>query len=200
MPANKDLWFDVDGVLLDYTRPFLASIKSEQTYETLNDYDLNKLFTTRDECLAAMTRFSDNPDFALLPKIVDTALLEQLKAQGFRLKIITKLPDVGQSRAYRHQNLSRDFKDLFDDVVFTHNECKLDVLEGMTATMSDEEVLLIEDNPWLLEKADVRTTSPVRVYAIKHPYNATVVDHLRHIPVYNNTDDCLRAIIGEQHG
>lgn len=186
---NKTLWLDVDGVLLDYTRPFLKFAALPMKYDDVFDYALSKLFVTGDECAAMMTKFHTDPVFATLPVIANKHLLLALKDYGYSLKIITKLPDEGDARKHRHTNLVTHFGEMFDQIVFVDKECKLEYLQHQ-----DGHNVLIEDNSWLLDKYE-NGSWPIEVLAIKHPYNKSVTDKLVMTVVYDTTDEALIRLL-----
>ena len=196
------LWLDVDGVLLDYTRPFLRFAGLPQTYETLFDYDLRKLFVTGDECLNTMLRFAQSEEFAALPPIADGVMLEALKNAGYELRIITKLPAPPKAKISRIVNLTEEFGPVFSEVVFTGaTDCKFDYLIQRKEHEPDAEYTIIEDNPEFLRKADGKfmehpeLASKLEVIGIRHPYNADTVPDLMRINAFNNFDNAAYSLL-----
>lgn len=203
MKANE-IWFDADGVLLDYTDPFLKFIGSDLNYSTLLDYDLTKLFDTPEKCRLAMLRFTETPVFEQLPRICHPLFLASLKNVGYDLKVITKLPASKKAKVRRIENLSWHFGPVFSEVVFTgEGECKLDYLEHRYEHfLSDRDMVLIEDNPDLLIKHELkleapygRNRYPIEVLAIRHTYNRTVCNRLKHTRVYGSTPVAVEALL-----
>lgn len=196
------LWLDVDGVLLDYTRPFLRFAGLPQTYETLFDYDLRKLFGSEDECTNTMLRFARSEEFASLPPIADYVILEALKNAGYELRIITKLPAPPQAKINRILNLTEEFGPIFSEVVFTGaTECKFDYLIKRKEQEPDESYTIIEDNPEFLRKADnafienMELISKLEVVGIRHPYNADTMPDLKLIHAYDNIDNAAYSLL-----
>jgi hypothetical protein len=199
---KKVLWLDVDGVLLDYTRPFLRFASLPMTYETLFDYDLRKLFVTQDECNDTMLRFAMSKEFAALPSIATAHLLVALKNVGYELRVITKLPSPNEAKINRIMNLSRDFGPVFSEIVFTgSSDCKLDYLAQRYQQEVGAEYILVEDNPELLVKAEDRyfenleMLHHLQIRAIRHPYNEEVVDNLMLIRHTKTFDEVALELI-----
>ena len=180
----KTLWLDVDGVLLDYTRPFLAFTGIDTlgiTYDNLFDYDLTKLFRSPDDCELAMLRFAMSKDFDKLQAIADVHDLATLKNMGYSLRVITQLPAPPEAKKARIRNLTQNFGAIFDAIVFTvPGQCKLELIQQ--SHQPGERTILVEDNPNLLRKADCQSHN-IEVYAVGHPYNMDAIKDLNNVPV-----------------
>lgn len=200
---TKTIWFDVDGVLLDYTRAFLdfTGLSSRGIeYHNLTDYDLTKLFDTPDECHRVMLQFALSDEFRDLPSHIDGQFLWALKNLGHSLKVITKLPAPPKARLNRLMNLSEKFGPVFDEVVFTTSECKLDFLKKR----NDPNAIILEDNPDFLRKAEdsilvglldqVPAPHP-EVMAIIHPYNAHIAKELTLIRKYESAESAIITLL-----
>lgn len=196
------LWLDVDGVLVDYTRPFLKFANLSITYDDLFDYDLRKLFKTEDECLNTMLNFAMSEEFAKLPPIMNPVLLEALHNVGYELRIITKLPAPSAAKVNRIKNLTALFGPIFKEIIFTGNgECKLEYLHKRKQHEPDATYILVEDNPELLAKADelffknIELFEQLEIKAIAHPYNSKTVDMLTIIRAQVSFDDVAEDLL-----
>jgi len=207
---KKVLWLDVDGVLLDYTRSFLAFAKDAMkddskhiTYETLLDYDLTKLFPTQEDCWSKMREFACSYQFANLPVHTDAFYLHALKNAGYDLRIITQLTAPPHARKNRIANLTNVYGGIFSEIVFTNSgECKLNYLWGRWCGEAEEgdyaadRYILVEDNPNLLIKSDdLESYGYVEVIGVEHPYNKDAISeisrtkHASFVGVYHNLID-----------
>lgn len=200
---NKVLWLDVDGVLLDYTRPFLMFAELDKKgvhYDNLFDYDLRKLFDDEDHCLSTMLAFAMSENFSSLPAIADPNLLVALRNVGYELRIITKLPAPNRSKVNRVLNLSAYFGAVFDEIVFTGStDCKVEYLSQRKLTEPFKQYTIIEDNPEFLSKVEARgfvtMNNEFETFGIAHPYNKTVADNLMLIPMASSFDEVARVLI-----
>lgn len=205
---SKTIWFDADGVLLDYTAPFLQYIKSDKTYDTLYDYDLTKLFYSREACEQAMLAFAMSAKFGHLDALADKFDLECLRSVGYTLKVITMLPAPISVRAKRVRNLVNLYGNVFSDIVFTtRNQCKLEYLKSI---QGDEEFILVEDNPKLLMQAsrdielaatigDLYKLRHLEVIGIEHPYNRGALNShdCRYISKYPDVSKLVADLLPE---
>lgn len=192
------IWLDVDGVLLDYTNPFLQFTGIDTTgvtYDNLFDYDLTKLFRAKEDCDNAMLRFAVSDEFKNLPPIAHRHDLEMLKNMGFSLQIITQLPAPPKSKIARIKNLTQNFGAVFDGVHFTiPGQCKLSYIRDIEFNLHNDYHILVEDNPNLLAKAEgelelqmlTRNKARYEVYAVVHPYNQEVVSGLHRVAAKAN--------------
>lgn len=206
---DKRVWIDVDGVLLDYTRAYLKYTGLESagiTYEGLLDYDLTKLFESDVDAHTAMTDFHNSPEFARLPCLINKHSLYLLVMEGFSLQLITQLQDEGRAREYRMANLMKHFGLIPDKVHFTERgQCKLDYIERL---YPGEEIIIVEDNPNLLNKIEDRMmndlidrgTTNIQAYAVVHPYNMEYTRIYDYVIPVRSFDNAAVAIVARSNG
>lgn len=206
------VYLDVDGVLLDYTTPFLNYLNTHYfnpgvTYETLDTYHLSTLFTedsddakyglsAQGKCAAAMLDFHNSDEFGNLPPILHPLFLHSLTNAGLELKIITKLPNSNaMMRLSRLGNLTKFFGGVFSEIIVTSHEDKLDLIKGRMH--SAEKVWLVEDNPTLLLNAEAREDLPFKVLAVEHPYNQKDLVSLNRVQLFKNPSLAVQSILLE---
>lgn len=206
---DKRVWVDVDGVLLDYTRAYLAFTgldKKGVTYDNLFDYDLTKLFESADAAHDAMDAFHNSKEFANLPCLINKHSLYLLGMSGYSLQFITQLQDSGMAREYRMANLMRHFGLIPDKVHFTERgQCKLEYIEKL---YPGEEVIIVEDNPILLNKIEDRMmydliergTTNIQAYAVVHPYNMHYAQVYSYVIPVRSFDNAAVAICARNDG
>lgn len=198
MTKRDILWFDVDGVLVDYTRAFLKYHNLPIKYEDMSSYDLLRLFPTREDGIDALKQFSLSGEIHQLQPLVRPELLWRLASMGVDMRIITQMtapPDVHQRRI---DMLKRLFGPVFTHYMFTqYPECKLDLISELIGDRTEKHIL-IEDNPTLLVKSIdpiQNVHQNIKTVAILHPYNR---DELifEHPHVFRSTNEFLEFWIG----
>jgi hypothetical protein len=189
-----NVWLDIDGVVLDYTTPFLEHNGLAMTVNDIHHYDLTKLFGSRQECLDLMEEFAGTEEFANLPLIDNKIpeLVSNLKAAGCSVYAITQV-DYPVGVQPRIDNLSRVFKDDLTDVVITkQGEDKLKLINNLVSTSTN---YLIEDNPSLLIRA--YRFPDIITYGVARPYNIKESKEFKKLKKYADTVDCLKDILKE---
>lgn len=175
------LWFDADGVLLDFYTPFKDFIDVEPEFQCqfydmrdMPDYSPN---IPIEESIMNFIQLSD--EYAKLNPLALLTHLEALKNCGFELRVITQCP-TPESRLKRIHNLTMHYGAVFSGIHFTHpGECKVEALNRITSELPEALNILIEDSPSTLVKAakyqagliyELFTYKIVPV-CIKHSYN-----------------------------
>lgn len=192
---NKVLWLDVDGVLLDWSRPFLDYVKSPLSYDQLTEYDLSSLFAGgTEQMVRAINDFNSSPYYGNLEPLISQWELQKLKDIGYTLNIITQV-DGKIPRQLRINNISKCFGDkLFGGIIFTERgESKARILR---ANEPYETVMVVEDNPnFFLEAACV---GGFDARAISHPYNYKELKALRGFPIYSDMREVARDLCSRE--
>jgi hypothetical protein len=175
---SKTIWFDCDGVLLDWTRPFLNYIGATERYEDLTQYDLSNLFGGDKAAMREkIYEFNNGDEYAFLAPLVAADYLEDLKNKGYKLKIITQCEGFS-AKDSRLSNLRFFFGyRMFEDIIFTHRgQNKAELLRSMEPY---ETITVIEDNPQFFKDASL--VGGFKGYAIEHPYNKEALESLPEI-------------------
>jgi phosphoglycolate phosphatase-like HAD superfamily hydrolase len=196
MKSKPKIWFDCDGVLLDWTRPFLehSGLVKHYGYEDLTDIDLSKLYADPSDFLKDMHSYHQSDMFRMLNPLVDIDDLYQLNKLGYELHIITQLEDDLLARLYRLENISRWFPDIFEYVHFTiRGESKWDYI--MENHSDKDHLVVIEDNPAFLKEASDNRSSSDMIYAVRHPYNEIALANIPHVLKVNNVTEAIKHII-----
>lgn len=191
---SKVLWLDCDGVLLDWTRPFLKFIKHTHKYEDLTQYDLTGLFDNTDKMIAAIEEFNETEAYENLEPLISAEELSTLRHKGYRLRIITQC-DSDYSRELRLGNLNQTFgRSMFDLILFTRRgESKAELLRRLYPYDTIE---IVEDKPsFFTEALRIGGFKPM---AIRHPYN---IDELREVtqaatlvPIFSDMREVVRTL------
>lgn len=195
--SKEVIWLDVDGVLLDYVRPFFKFADLPITYEELPTYNFLNYFESPKHGVDKMRDFCNSDVFANLDPIADPVLLASLKNAGYELRIITQLVGEPFARINRIKNLTRLFGPIFSEVIFTEaGQCKLDILRQKNATENGH-FILIEDNPKLLLKADSFFDSweNIEVHAVLHPYNREDLKRLLNVKSKDTFDHIAEELL-----
>lgn len=189
------VYFDIDGVLLDYTNAFLRYVGKEGAEVT--DYNLSVLFDKPQHCWDAMRNFSESPYYANLPLLEPDlpTYLHALRNSGYTVKALTQVSgdvDLERVRFNRILNLTHHFGPAFDGILFTsRGECKLRLIRNIHYwNPKPEDIYLIEDNPVLLERAFIYPK--ITTLARKHPYNEK---WLGNVQAFNTTTDAITKLI-----
>jgi len=202
MKAKPSLWFDCDGVLLDWTRPFLQHAKHTVTYDELRDIDLSKLYENPDHFGFHMHSFHNSQEFWALPPIVDPALIRWLKEKtGCTINVITQIEDEQIPRLARICNLEDVFGvDTFDEVHFTvRGQCKLEYISNL---IPHEQFIIIEDHPATLGRISERIKrdlierghTNVAAFGVMHPYNREAMLPINYIQQVRDTNVAVGII------
>lgn len=192
MEKSNILWLDVDGVLLEWVKPFLEYARALVQYEDLTQYDLSFLFGgDKETTIRAINAFNQTLTYAHLKPLIQPETLQKLKDKGYRLCVITQV-DGTLSRYFRVANLARTFgKDMFDNIICVgRGESKVKLLrsyEPMT------KIQVVEDNPNFLEEALADGNfSPM---AIAHPYNdRELLEIDGQFPIYTDMNELVRHL------
>jgi hypothetical protein len=196
MEKSKILWLDVDGVLLDWVRPFLKYIKSPVSYEDLKQYDLSFLFGgDTNRMVSAINEFNATRAYAQLEPLVSREDLQRLKDRGYELRVITQV-DGHTQRFFRLENLVDAFGPrMISGVRFSRRgEKKAETLRSLNPY---NEIEIIEDNPVFFE--DAERVGGFKAMAIRHPYNAkelkdVVSKHGCAFPIYTGMPEAVRHL------
>lgn len=198
--VTKRLWLDCDGVLLDWTRPFLqfSGLASRGVrYENIFDIDLTKLYKTPEEFYEVMHRYHESDYFHNLPSLVSPEELSVLRNMGWEIHVITQLENNPVVRMNRIGNLTKRFGAMFAQIHFTERgQSKLDYILNL---YPGEKVVIVEDHPTLLKQVSdmvedsliERGQSQVLGFAVVHPYNE---EALRNIPNVVKVPDTTHAV------
>jgi len=194
------VWFDADGVLLDFMSPFTKLpefTRNNVKLSDIKDYDLAKYFGEGEVGKArfktALADFYATSQFASLDLLVNPVLLIALKQAGYELRVITKVPE-GVGRHARRLNLAQ-YGDVFSEVIIVDpNTCKVNFLrQWQHLKEPSAEYIVIEDDPNFLWSADV--DNAFTVYGIRHTYNQYIEDKLENVWMYNNTKAVIKQLI-----
>lgn len=193
---SKVLWLDADGVLLDWSRPFLKFIKSDVSYDELTQYDLSNLFNGYVPAMVnAINHFNETSTYENLQPLVSPEELRKLKTLGFELRIISQV-DGEYSRVLRVSNLENVFgKDMFSTIILTgRGQKKAEVLRQFEPY---EVIKVVEDNPQFFR--DAREVGGFDSMAIQHPYNQKELKEIPGFPIYMNMQEVIRhlTVIGD---
>lgn len=187
---NK-IYFDVDGVLLDWVRPFLNYGGSETRYDELKKYDLSYLFHGNTKLMVeCINRFNSSDDYRNLPALTTREQLLKLKDAGYQLNIITQV-DGEQARKYRQENLDNVFgKDMFTNIIMVGRGTKK--AELLNKLHPNEEIYVVEDNPQFF--VDIGYDYPnIRGLAVVHPYNRAELKNF--VPKYTDVNEVIRHLL-----
>lgn len=186
----KTIYLDVDGVLLDWFRPFLAYVRPHMKYEDLKQYSLSTLFGNDRETRELVNDFNNSPVYRNLKPLTSRDRLLNLEAAGYELNIITQV-DGDKARGSRLYNLENAFGlDLFKKIIFVPSgEKKTDVLRQIEPY--DLELSVVEDNPRFF--VDAKADRYIRGYAVRHTYNAAELKDLGIIP-YSGVNEIIRHL------
>jgi hypothetical protein len=192
---DKVLWFDCDGVLLDWVRPFLEYIKAPVKYEDLTQYDLSNLFDGDvDNMVETINKFNATPAYNKLQSLVSKESLQNLKDTGYELRVITQV-DGRLPRVYRLDNLCRTF----GNGMFAQIACvgrTTNKAEYLRASEPYETISVVEDNPSFFKKAEV--VGGFRCMAIQHPYNYKELKAMTGFPIYMGMAELSRHLCSQK--
>lgn len=176
------IFFDVDGVLLEYTRSFLEfcfAVRGRWTLDTrpkLGDIGVYDLFSTghwptKELLYGDMAAFNDSNQWLQTPALVSMTALESLKNVGYEVRALTMVSATDAVRARRVIVLSQKFGPVFNGVHFcSFQHSKLELISHFADEHPHQDVLgIVEDKPdTLIEFAE----SPrFRAFGVKHQYN-----------------------------
>ena len=180
MMRKTVIWFDADGVLLDFYTPF-------KEFCGVNPDFAGKYYDMRDvaevpggtlDIAFCIDEFIDTEKYSNLAALTGALNLHMLQNMGFELRVLTQCPV--HARQSRIRNLTQKFGDSFAGIHFTdRGECKLQALARLTQDMLDKHHILVEDNPDTLMKAFEYTEGNIyetfkyklTPVCIKHSYN-----------------------------
>lgn len=170
------LWLDVDGVLLDYTTPFLKMNGIDANPHYLKTYDFKEIIGISSKDLEErMLRFSLSDEFKNLPALADRILLQQYFQAGVIIKAITKLPVPAQGKQNRLYNLVKRYGPIFNEIVFTdHGQCKVKYIKERYAQESnDVNYHIVEDSPEFIDAVDDNLYDALNIHAhaVRYKYN-----------------------------
>ncbi len=188
MMRKTVIWFDADGVLLDFYTPFKEFCGVDPAFQGMK-YDMSDLphnHVTMD-MHKIIDDFIQTEEYGnLMPREDHSApLYERLAALnnlGFELRVITQAPE--HARYARILNLTGTFLHVFDGIHFvSRGECKLGAMNNIIKELgysADVQHILVEDNPDTLMKAvefsegNIFTEYKFKLYpvCILHSYNA----------------------------
>lgn len=200
---NKPIiWFDCDGVLLDWTRPFLDYAGHDVKYEELNDIDLSKLYSNPDDFLVHMEGYHHCMRFESLSPLVEPEAIDWLASMtDCEINIITQL-EGHTPQLSRIKNIVGVFgRDLAQKIHFTkRGECKL---ERILAQHPTSRHIIIEDHPATLKRISNRIesdlidrgTTNITAYAVHHPYNTMALQPLKYIQHVPNTYEAIKLMV-----
>ena len=195
MKAKPSLWFDCDGVLLDWTNGFLQHAKLDLTYEEIKDIDFRKLYEHPDHFEYAMSAFHNSQAFWALSPLIHPEVIRWLKkTTGCKMNVITQIEDEQIPRLARICNLEDVFGlETFDEVHFTvRGQCKLEYISKLLPT---EQFIIIEDHPATLGRISERIKrdlierghTNVAAFGIMHPYNREAMLPINYIQQCRDT-------------
>lgn len=196
---NKPIiWLDCDGVLLDWTRPFLAYSGLNVRYEDLTDIDLTKHYDKPEDFYDIMHKYHKSQVFHCLPNLVEKDALKLLRLRtGCQINVITQIENNVHVRDARLMNLYTAFGNAFDRVVFTvRGECKL---KKILSEQPNDKHIIVEDNPATLGRiADYMEDrmvsygqTDVTAIGIVHPYNLLALSDIPYIYKTDSTESAL---------
>ena len=163
MMRKTVIWFDADGVLLDFYTPFKDFCGVDEDFQG-KFYDMHDMPIERptksvhqhiDDFIQtdAYEDLMPLEDYDGTDRFVDK--ISALKNLGFELRVITQAPE--HARYDRIMNLSRYFGDVFSGIHFvSRGECKLGAMNSIIKDIgygADVQHILVEDNPDTLMKA-----------------------------------------------
>ena len=201
---KKRIWLDCDGVLLDWTRPFLvfSGLATRGVkYEDIFDIDLTKLYKTPEDFYEVMHKYHQSDTFSNLPALISQGAIEMLKNFGYELHVITQIENNPISRMNRMGNLTHRFGAVFTGVHFTERgQSKLDYILNM---YPGDKAIVIEDHPTFLKEAsDYIETKLIRygwsellAYGVKHPYNEDALKDIKYIVKVPDTTSAIMNIL-----
>lgn len=194
-------WFDCDGVLLDWTRPFLEFSGLNVKYEDLTDIDLSKLYENPDDFLELMHLYHKSDIFSNLSPIVPPEALYWLKGTTrSEMNVITQIENEFIPRHSRTTNLRNKFGNVFNQINFTiRGECKL---ERILSERPNEQHMIVEDHPRTLKriadqiKEDMihKGKTNLAAVGIVHPYNKAALEDIEFITKVDSTETAILFI------
>lgn len=197
---SRTIFFDVDGVLLDWTGPFLKYVNAPISQDQITDYQMTKtgLWLDTDAFMFDLKAFELTNEWQNLPALCQMTSLEALVNDGFTLRALTMCGHTPEVKARRVFNLARRFGPVFSSVQFVqHNESKVKIVwEHSLGDSSGYRGILVEDKgSTLLECADFN----VRAMGIRQPYN--VADQLKPSKIgwFTSVDQIAMQLITENH-
>lgn len=158
------IFFDVDGVLLEWCKPFLQYLYDMNILESpyrdgpvrvseFTGYDFkSEVFDkVRPNIYKYMKDFIDSEHWDNLSPLVPITTLEALKNCGYELRILSQVSNK-KDRPRRVNQITRHFGAVFTDIHFTcHRTCKAKFVERF---MKDNQcnVWLVDDKPETVAK------------------------------------------------
>lgn len=189
---NKTLWLDVDGVLLEWVKPFLIYVKSPAPYEDLKEYDLSFLFGGNvEKMVEAINAFNRTLKYTCLDPLVTREELQRLKDKGYTLNIISQV-DGATARAFRVKNLEDAFGEgMFDQFVLVGRGTSK--AKWLQENSPEEFITVVEDNPKFFEEAVKLNEERFNLLPIIHPYNAKEIKELGFLG-WDSLSDFLKCL------
>lgn len=188
---TKTLWLDVDGVLLDWVRPFLEYVQSPVSYDNLTQYDFSYLFKGgTSEMVDAINEFNKTSIYENLKPMISLCDLPRLRNAEYDLNIISQV-DGELARQLRINNLENVFgKYTFGKIVLTgRGEKKTEVLRKLEPY---DTIHVVEDNPGFFK--DAEKDGHIKGMAINHPYNCRALRELD-VPIYFTLSELTRHLL-----
>lgn len=168
---NK-IFIDVDGVLVDFSRPFLDwCFQNGYTHSRYEgqwfDWDFSPLFINPANVGKAVGEFQRSGYWVRLPMLTWPGPLLALKRRGAELHILSSVTNP-LNREVRTEMLKMYYgADTFDSFNYvTSSESKLHKIESLCSW--DEVVCLVDDKPSTIEEFCI-TNRPIAV--VSHCYN-----------------------------
>ena len=178
---RKVLFLDCDGVLLDWTGPFLNFVNAPITPDQVIEYDMTKtgLWLDTAEFMNDLQRFEETNAWANLPTLCLMTSLEALKNIGYELRVLTMAGHTPRSRAARVQNLTKKFGAVFSGIEFVGpKDCKIEWIDKWMREQREQSCYpvevhgLVEDKSSTLIKTVEYGLSGFTAYGIRRPYNS----------------------------
>ena len=160
---RKVVFFDVDGVLLEWFKPFIEYANEcgvPLSFDDITGYNLELLpcWDNPMHCFKMIGDFAKTDEWLNLPVLGHPTALHALKNMGYELRVLSQVSNLeGQKR--RIAALSNIYGPVFSGIHFTtHKTKKSDWLVNFMEDAGDDpEVYMLDDKPeTLLELALIR--------------------------------------------
>lgn len=179
---RKVVFFDVDGVLLEWFKPFItyANFKGiPLRFEDITGYNLEFLhhWPRPEECFKMIGDFAKTHAWANLPLLCNPKSLNVLKNMGYELRVLSQVSSASAQRT-RTIYLSEVYGPVFSGIHYTtHKTSKLQhVIDFRAGNKDVERIWFLDDKPsaikeFYLYKGYSGLITPVGINNVNdHPY------------------------------